>query len=182
MTTVRTVIHDRRIEVPAPEDLPDGTEVILSIGTDVADDDGPMSTEEIARVLAAMGRMQPLEIPDDVAAELDAWERKLNQHGIDDADRVPRTLSDETIPPRHRHCCAASRPQAWRIRASRGRGRQGESRRHRCASARRTRVVPKASPQRDRNVLRLTARRSTRGNSGWWTLLPRSSTAVSRSS
>ena len=47
MTTVRTVIHDRRIEVPAPDDLPDGTEVILSIGTDVVDDDGPMSLEEI---------------------------------------------------------------------------------------------------------------------------------------
>jgi hypothetical protein len=46
-----------------------------------------MPAEEITRVLAAMGRMQPLEIPDDVAAELDAWERKLNGHGIDDADR-----------------------------------------------------------------------------------------------
>ena len=87
MTTVRTVIDDRRIEVPAPEDLPDGTEVILTIGTDVADDDGPMSPEEIARVLAAMGQLQPLEIPDDVAADLDAWERKLNQHGIDHADK-----------------------------------------------------------------------------------------------
>jgi hypothetical protein len=85
VTTVRTVIHDRRIEVPAPADLPDGTEVILSIGTDVGDDDGPIPPEEIARVLAAMGRMQPLENPDDVAAELDEWERKLNQHGIDDA-------------------------------------------------------------------------------------------------
>ena len=50
-------------------------------------DDGPMSPEEIARVLAAMGQMQPLEIPDDVAADLDAWERKLNQHGIDHADK-----------------------------------------------------------------------------------------------
>ncbi len=87
MTTVRTVILDRRIEVPAPDDLPDGTEVILSIGTDVADDDGLMSPPEIARVLAAMGRMQPLEIPDDVAADLDAWERTLNQHGIDHADK-----------------------------------------------------------------------------------------------
>jgi hypothetical protein len=87
VTTVRTVIHDRRIEVPAPEDLPDGTEVVLTIGTDVVDDDGPMSSEEIARVLAAMGQMQPLEIPDDVAADLDAWERKLNQHGIDHADK-----------------------------------------------------------------------------------------------
>ena len=87
MTTVRTVIHDRRIEVPAPEDLPDGTEVLLTIGTDIADDEGPMSPDEIARVLAAMGQMRPLEIPDDVAADLEAWERKLNQHGIDHADK-----------------------------------------------------------------------------------------------
>ena len=86
MTTVRTVIHDRRIEVPAPDDLPDGTEVVLTIGTDVADPDGPVSSEEITRVLAAMDQMQPLEIPDDVAADLDAWERNLNQHGIDHAD------------------------------------------------------------------------------------------------
>ena len=88
VTTVRTVIHDRRIEVPAPEDLPDGTEVILRIGTDgdvAADDDGPMSPAEIARVLAAMGRMQPPEIPDDVAADLDVWERTLDRHGIDRA-------------------------------------------------------------------------------------------------
>ena len=80
MTTVRTLIHDRRIEVPVPDDLPDGTEVILSIGTDVIDDDGPVPGDEIARILAAMGRMQPLEIPDDVGGgELDAWERKLNR-------------------------------------------------------------------------------------------------------
>ena len=44
MTTVRTVIHDpRRIEIPAPTDLADGTKVILTIGTDVVDDDGPTS-------------------------------------------------------------------------------------------------------------------------------------------
>jgi hypothetical protein len=85
VTTVRTVIQGRRIEVPAPEDLPDGTEVILRIGTDVADDDGPMSPAEIARVLAAMGRMQPQEIPDDVAADLDARERTPDRHGIDHA-------------------------------------------------------------------------------------------------
>ena len=27
MTTIRATIHDRRIDVPAPEYLPDGTEV-----------------------------------------------------------------------------------------------------------------------------------------------------------
>ncbi len=84
MNTVRAVIHDRRIEVAAPEDLPDGTRVILTIGTD--DDDGPVSAEEIARVLKAMERIQPLEIPDEVAADLDHWESRLNQHGIDHAE------------------------------------------------------------------------------------------------
>jgi hypothetical protein len=86
VTTVRTVIHDRRIEVPAPDDLADGTEVVLTIGTDIVDDDGPMPPEEIGRILAAMARLQPLEIPDDVAADLDAWERRLNQHGINHGD------------------------------------------------------------------------------------------------
>jgi hypothetical protein len=33
-----------------------------------------------------MARLQPLEIPDEVAADLDAWERKLNQRGTDHAD------------------------------------------------------------------------------------------------
>ena len=58
-------------------------EVVLTIDTDAVDDDGPMSPDEIARVLSAMGRLQPLEIPDDVAVDLDtsgrgaesAWHR-----------------------------------------------------------------------------------------------------------
>ncbi len=85
MTTVRAVIHDRRIQVPAPDDLPDGTEVVLTI--DPSADEGPVPPEEIARVLAAMQKLEPLDIPDDVAADLDAWERKLNRHGIDNAEK-----------------------------------------------------------------------------------------------
>lgn len=87
MTTIRAVIHDRRIDVPAPKDLPDGTEVLLTIGTRAPDDDGPMSPEEIARVHASMQTLLPLDIPDDVAADLDAWEHRLDQHGIDNADK-----------------------------------------------------------------------------------------------
>jgi hypothetical protein len=86
MTVLKTTIRNRRIDVPAPSDLPDGTEVILTIGTDTPDDD-PMTPEEIARVLAAMEKLEPLEIPAETAADLDAWERKLNQHGIDNADK-----------------------------------------------------------------------------------------------
>jgi hypothetical protein len=93
VTTIRTVIHDRRIEVRAPADLADGTEVILTTGVDVVDDDGPMSPAEITRILAAMGRFQPLEIPDDVAADLDAWERTLNRRGIEHTDKEGEDLS-----------------------------------------------------------------------------------------
>lgn len=85
MTTIKTVIRDRQVQAPAPEDLPDGTEVVLTI--DPVADDGPVSPEEIARVLAAMQKLEPLDIPDDVAADLDAWERKLNRHGIDNAEK-----------------------------------------------------------------------------------------------
>ena len=87
MTIVRAVISDRSITVPAPIDLPDGTEVIVTIGTSYPNDDGPMSPEEIARVHAAMQTLLPLDIPDDVAADLDAWERKINQYSIDNTDR-----------------------------------------------------------------------------------------------
>ena len=49
-------------------------------------DDGPAPPDEIARILAAMNRLMPLEIPADVTADLDAWERKLNQGSIDHTD------------------------------------------------------------------------------------------------
>jgi hypothetical protein len=29
--TIRAVVHDRRIEVPAPDDLPDGSEVLVEV-------------------------------------------------------------------------------------------------------------------------------------------------------
>ena len=74
MTTIRTVVHDRRIDVPAPEEFPDGTQIVLRVDKQVPDEDGPMSPEEIARIHAAMQKLLPLDIPDDVAADLDAWE------------------------------------------------------------------------------------------------------------
>ena len=82
---LKGVIRNGRVEVEGPIDLPEGTEVVVTSETTGADDD-PMPPEEIVRVLAAMHQLQPLEIPDDIGADLDAWERKLDQHGIDNAD------------------------------------------------------------------------------------------------
>jgi hypothetical protein len=86
MTPIKTTIRNRRIDVAAPSEIPDGTEVILTIQANPANDE-PMPPEEIARVLAAMQKLQPLDIPQDVAADLDAWERKLNQRGMEHRDK-----------------------------------------------------------------------------------------------
>jgi hypothetical protein len=111
MTTIRAVIHDRRIEVPAPNHLPDGTEVVVTIGTGIPDDDGPMSPEEIARVKAGMDRLKSFDfmtedeqcddpvlvqewiddlrsippVPEDPEkeAEWQAWEEKMRQFNIE---------------------------------------------------------------------------------------------------
>jgi hypothetical protein len=82
---LKGVIRNGRVEVDEPIDLPEGTEVVVTAETTGADD-GPMPPAEIARVLAAMHRLQPLEIPEDVGADLDAWERKLDRHGMDNTD------------------------------------------------------------------------------------------------
>ncbi|MBI3823827.1 MAG: hypothetical protein HY289_14250 [Planctomycetes bacterium] len=86
MTVVKTTIRNRRIDVPAPTGLPDGTEVTLTIDSTRVDDE-PMAPDEIARVLTAMRQLPALEIPADTAADLDAWEQKINQYGIANADR-----------------------------------------------------------------------------------------------
>lgn len=82
---LKGVIRNGRVEVDEPIDLPEGTGVVVAPAA-TNFDDGPVSPAEIAGVLAAMHRLRPLDIPDAVEADLDAWERRLNQHGIDHAE------------------------------------------------------------------------------------------------
>lgn len=79
---LKGVIRNGRVEVDEPIDLPEGTEVVVAPDA-TRRDDGLVPPDEIARVLAAMHRLQPLDIPDEVGADLDDWEGKLNQRGID---------------------------------------------------------------------------------------------------
>ena len=79
---LKGVIRNGRVEMDTPIDLPEGIEVVVA----PTEDDGPMSPEEIARVLDGMQRLQPLDIPDAVAAELEEWEQALNRRGIDRAE------------------------------------------------------------------------------------------------
>ena len=99
MTSIRTTVHDRRIEVPAPDDLPDGTDVVVAvvrasekIGLDESEwDDSP---EGIAQWLAWLDTLQPLILSDQELAEIEAdrqarrqWEK---QQFVDHADRLAR--------------------------------------------------------------------------------------------
>lgn len=84
MNTIKATIRNGRIDVPAPRELPDGTEVMLTIAK--SEDDRLLTPDEIARTLAAMDRLQPWDLPEDVAAELDEWERRINQRGIEHRD------------------------------------------------------------------------------------------------
>jgi hypothetical protein len=84
MTTIKATVRDRRIEVPAPADMPDGTDVTLTVKQ--TENGDTMSSEEIARILAAMLKLKPLDIPADVAADLDAWERRIDRHGVEYRD------------------------------------------------------------------------------------------------
>lgn len=71
-TTIKATVSGGRLELSVPVDWPDGTEVEihpLHDSTQGADD--RMSSEEIARTLAAMDQIVPFEMTD---AEFAAWE------------------------------------------------------------------------------------------------------------
>jgi len=60
MTTLRTVVQGRRVEVDVPPDWPDGAEVeIHPVEQGRNGAEAPMSPEEIARTLAAMDQITP---------------------------------------------------------------------------------------------------------------------------
>ena len=73
MTTIKAIVRGGRLEVDEPIDLPDGTELFIPLPNGVPpQDDGPMTPEEIARVLAAMDRMLPFDFSLEEAARLEA--------------------------------------------------------------------------------------------------------------
>ena len=72
MTTIKATIKDRRLELDVPLDWPDGTEVeIHPLHPDRNGHSDSMSPEEIAKTLAAMDLVEPLDMTE---AERAAWE------------------------------------------------------------------------------------------------------------
>ena len=66
MTILKGIIQNGQVVLPQPTDLPEGTEVqVVPIDLGVsADDERPVTSDEIARTLAAMERVQPFEMTD----------------------------------------------------------------------------------------------------------------------
>jgi hypothetical protein len=69
------IVRNGQLELPRPIDLPDGTEVEIRLPepeeADSTPETGPVTPEEIARTLAAMDNIEPLEMSDEERA---AWE------------------------------------------------------------------------------------------------------------
>ena len=98
MITVTAIVRNGQLELAEPLDLPDGTEVEIRMPGPPASDagpegDGPMTPEEIARMLAAIDRVEPFEMTEAEYAALEAdrqarraWE---NEHFDQHADSPP---------------------------------------------------------------------------------------------
>ncbi len=83
MTSIRTIVHDRKIEVPAPDDVPDGTEVVVEvsparekIGLD--DSEWDNSPEGIALWLAWLNTLEPISF-----AEPDAFDEEFRRFNVE---------------------------------------------------------------------------------------------------
>jgi len=89
MDTIKTTVRNRRIELDAPDDLPDGTEVLIEVT--------PASTEKIgieesewrddpASLLdweAWIKTIEPLEYTPDEAARMTAFDEQMRQFNLD---------------------------------------------------------------------------------------------------
>ena len=65
MAVLKAIVKDGKIELQAPGDWPEGTEVHIepapaSVG--IRDEDWPDTPEGIARLLASMDRIEPLDM------------------------------------------------------------------------------------------------------------------------
>lgn len=82
MTTLTGTIKNGQVVLDRPADLPDDTRVIVMPGHTAGSDDGPMSPEEIDRVLAAMENIQPFEMTPEEEAEIEAGRQRRKEYTI----------------------------------------------------------------------------------------------------
>lgn len=75
MNTIQATVRNGQIELKEPLDLPDGTDLNISIppSAGVIDDDDGLDPKEIERILVAMDTMIPLQMTDQ---EITLWEKE----------------------------------------------------------------------------------------------------------
>jgi hypothetical protein len=101
VNTITATVRGGRLEVDEPINLPDGTE--LRIPLPDGGDEGPMSPDEIARVLAAMDRTEPFDLTD---AERAAWDaerqarKACEKAAFAEEGEKLRGMWDDPVPPR----------------------------------------------------------------------------------
>jgi hypothetical protein len=100
MNTMTAIVRNGQIELPRPIDLPDGTEVEIRLPEAAGADsfqahEGLLTPEEIARTLAAMEKIEPLEMSDEERAALEAdrqgrkeWEKSHFDSRADELRRI----------------------------------------------------------------------------------------------
>lgn len=92
MTTIKTVIRNRRVEAPAPDELPDGTEVELIINakpmlpfgiefmTEAEQGDDPQSIQQWREALHSLP-----SVPDELKRECEptTWDEQMRQFNLE---------------------------------------------------------------------------------------------------
>jgi hypothetical protein len=87
MIVRKGTIRNGQVVVDEPINLPDGSEVTITGCADSKflgeeDNDRPPTPEEIARVLAAMEKVQPFEMTPEEEAEIEAHRRRNKAYTI----------------------------------------------------------------------------------------------------
>jgi hypothetical protein len=83
MNAIKATVKGGRLDLQVPPDWPDGTEVeIHPLQQGGANGDGPMTPDEIARVLAAMEKVQPFELTPEEEAEIEARRQRNKAYTI----------------------------------------------------------------------------------------------------
>ena len=77
MATVTAIVRNGRLDLPRSINLPDGTEIEIWLpeqpGLEACQEvEGPMTPDEIARTLAVMDKVEPLEMSDEERTALEA--------------------------------------------------------------------------------------------------------------
>jgi hypothetical protein len=88
VSEIRATWKQGQVVLDGPVNWPEGLRLVVEPDRwdEVGDDEGPMGPDEISRTLAAMEKLEPFDLTNEEAAELDSWEQQVNQYTIANMD------------------------------------------------------------------------------------------------